>query len=45
MLFKNVAIIAGTSITMNKLRTVIRFYIEGKSKRFISDYLRLFLIL
>jgi len=32
---------AGTSITMNKLRTVIRLHTEGKSKRFISDYLRL----
>jgi len=32
---------AGTSITMNKLRKVIRLHTEGKSKRFISDYLRL----
>ena len=32
---------AGNSITMNKLRTVIRLHTEGKSKRFISDYLRL----
>ena len=32
---------AGTSITMNKLRKVILLHTEGKSKRFISSYLQL----
>jgi len=31
---------AGTSITMNKLRKVILLHTEGKSKRFISSYLQ-----
>ena len=32
---------AGKSIDMNKLRIVLKLYAQGKSKRFISDYLRL----
>lgn len=32
---------AGTSITMNKLRKIILLHAEGKSKRFISTYLQL----
>ncbi len=32
---------AGKPIDMNKLRIVLKLYAQGKSKRFISDYLRL----
>ena len=32
---------AGKPIDMNKLRKVLKLYTQGKSKSFISDYLRL----